>query len=148
MSGIATTQSTIAEELDAYENAMWFTSSYLITTASLAPLVGRLSTIFSPGALVLVSSFFFAVGAIVTSQARSFAVFIAGRVLIGTGGAGVMTLSLILVLQLTSKRRRGLFIGLVNAGFTIGLSTGAVLFGALLPAIGWVSCPLRLMSMA
>jgi MFS family permease len=138
MSGMTMTQSIIAEDLGAYENAMWFTTSYLITAASLAPVVGRLSTIFTPGIMILVSSFIFSAGAIVTSQACTFLVFILGRVLIGIGGAGIMTLSLILVLQLTSKRRRGLFIGLVNAGFTIGLSTGAVVFGALLTAIGWV----------
>jgi MFS family permease len=133
------TQSTIAADLDAYEGAMWFTSAYLIAAASMAPLVGRLAMIFSPGVMTLASSLFFAVGALVSSQAMSFAVFILGRVLVGIGGAGVMTLSMILVLQLTSKRRRGLFIGLVNAGFTIGLSTGAVVFGALLPTLGWVS---------
>lgn len=138
MSGMTMAQSTIAADLDAYENAMWFTSAYLITTASLAPVVGRLSTIFSPGIMILVSAFFFALGAIVTSQARSFAVFILGRVLIGTGGAGIMTLSLILVLQLAGKKRRGLFIGLTNCGFTIGLSTGAVVFGGLLKPLGWV----------
>jgi MFS family permease len=138
MSGMTMTQSIIAADLNAYENAMWFTTSYLITTASLAPIVGRLSTIFTPGIMILISSFIFSIGAVVTSQAHTFGVFIFGRVLIGTGGAGIMTLSLILVLQLTSKRRRGLFIGLVNAGFTIGLSTGAVVFGALLTAIGWV----------
>ncbi|KAJ9156730.1 MFS general substrate transporter [Pleurostoma richardsiae] len=137
MSGMTMTQSVIAEELQAYDGAMWFTSSYLITTASLAPLVGRLSTIFSPGIMILFSSFFFAVGALVASQAHSFGVFILGRVLIGVGGAGIMTLSLILVLQLASKRRRGIFVGLVNAGFTIGLSTGAVVFGALLEPLGW-----------
>ena len=137
MSGMTMTQSTVAADLDAYEEAMWFTSAYLITTSSCAPLVGRLSTIFTPGIMILFSSFFFAVGAIVASQAHSFAVFIVGRCLIGVGGAGVMTLSLILVLQLTTKKRRGLFVGMVNAGFTIGLSTGAVVFGALLPAMGW-----------
>lgn len=133
------TQSTIAADLDAYEGAMWFTSAYLIAVASMAPLVGRLAMIFSPGVMTLASSLFFVVGALVSSQATTFAVFIVGRVLVGIGGAGVMTLSMILVLQLTSKRRRGLFIGLVNAGFTIGLSTGAVVFGALLPTLGWVS---------
>lgn len=118
---------------------MWFTSAYLIAVASMSPLVGRLAMVFSPGVMTLTSSLFFTVGALVSSQAMSFAVFILGRVLVGVGGAGVMTLSMILVLQLTSKRRRGLFIGLVNAGFTIGLSTGAVVFGALLPTLGWVS---------
>ncbi|KAK3327145.1 major facilitator superfamily domain-containing protein [Cercophora scortea] len=137
MSGISTTQSTIAADLDAYEHAMWFTSSYLITMSSVAPLVGRLSMIFTPGVMTLFSSFFFSVGALVTSQARTFAVFILGRILVGIGGGGIMTLSMILVIQLTSRKRRGLWIGVNNAGFTIGLSTGAVVYGALLPALGW-----------
>ncbi|KAK4463384.1 major facilitator superfamily domain-containing protein [Cladorrhinum samala] len=137
MSGISTTQSTIASDLDAYAYAMWFTSSYLIAMSSTAPLIGRLSMIFSPGLMILTSSLFFSLGAIVTSIAPSFAVFIFGRVLCGIGSGGVMTLCMILVIQLTSKRRRGLWIGLVNAGFTFGVSFGAVVFGALLPVIGW-----------
>ncbi|TEA17613.1 Efflux pump dotC [Colletotrichum sidae] len=136
-SGMTMTQSVIAEELNAYEGAMWFTSSYLISMASLAPLVGRLSTIFSPRDLVLPLGGCFAVGGIITSTARSFWVLIFGRIITGTGGAGIMTLSIILVLELVSKKRRGIFIGLVNAGFTIGLSFGAVVYGALLPVIGW-----------
>jgi len=115
MSGITTTQSTIAADLDAYEYAMWFTSSYMITMSSVAPLMGRLSMIFTPGDMILISSCFFSVGAVVTSQARTFAVFIVGRVLVGVGGGGILTLAMILVIQLTSKKRRGLWIGLTNA---------------------------------
>ncbi|KAK7746406.1 hypothetical protein SLS53_002365 [Cytospora paraplurivora] len=137
MCGITMVQSAIAEELDAHELVMWFSSTYLITIASGAPLAGRLASIFSPSFMVVFSGFFFALGAVVTSQAHSFAVFILGRIITGVGGSSIMTLSLILVLQLTSRKRRGLFIGLVNAGFTIGMSTGAVVFGALLPVIGW-----------
>lgn len=136
------TQSVVAEDLDSYEDAMWFTSSYLISMASLAPLFGRLSTIFSPRNLVLPLGVCFAVGGVTTSQAQSFWAFIFGRVITGMGGAGIMTLSVIFVLELVSKKRRGVFIGLVNAGFTIGLSFGAVVYGALLPVIGWVRSPL------
>ncbi|KAF9882139.1 major facilitator superfamily transporter [Colletotrichum karsti] len=136
-SGMTMTQSVIAEELHAYEGAMWFTSSYLISMASLAPLIGRLATIFPPRNLVLPLGGFFAVGGIVTAMAHSFWVLIFGRIVTGTGGAGIMTLSVILVLELVGKKRRGIFVGLVNAGFTIGLSFGAVVYGALLPVIGW-----------
>ncbi|TLD09424.1 uncharacterized protein PgNI_07672 [Pyricularia grisea] len=136
-SGMTMAQSDVAADLDAYESAMWFTSSYLMAMSSLAPLVGKLAVVFSTATMVVVSSCAFSLGAIMCSQATTFAVFIAGRVLSGAGGAGVMTLSLILVIQYTSKKRRGLFIGLVNAGFTVGLSSGAIVFGALIPVVGW-----------
>ncbi|KAK0671853.1 putative vacuolar basic amino acid transporter 1 [Cercophora samala] len=137
MSGISTTQSSIAADLDSYQNAMWFTSSYMISMSSTAPLVGRLSMIFSPGVMVFICSTWFAIGAVIVSVAPTFGVFILGRVLCGVGSGGIMTLCMILVIQLTTKKKRGLWIGLVNAGFTIGVSTGAVVFGALLPVIGW-----------
>lgn len=137
ISGMTMVQGHIAEELKAYDNAMWFTSSYLIVMASTAPLAGRLATIFPLGHMVLFSAFFAAVGSVVTARASSFGVFILGRILTGLGGGCVMTLSLILVLQLTSRKKRGLFVGLVNSGFTTGVSTGAVVFGALLPVLGW-----------
>ncbi|KAI9736626.1 MAG: hypothetical protein M1834_000830 [Cirrosporium novae-zelandiae] len=55
----------------------------------------------------------------------------------GIGAAGVFAVSFILVLELTSKKRRGLFIGLLNSGYTAGVSLGAVIAGALEPATGW-----------
>ena len=73
-----------------------------------------------------------------TSQARSFVAFIAGRIVSGMGAAGIMTISIILVLELTGKKRRGLFIGLINAGYTSGVALGAVLAGGLVEYTGWV----------
>ncbi len=73
------------------------------------------------------------------SQAPDLAHVLVGRAIQGFGGAGIMTISFILVLELSGKRRRGLYIGLVNTGFTTGVSFGAVIGGALLPATGWVS---------
>lgn len=52
-----------------------------------------------------------------------------------------MTVSFILVLELAGKKNRGLFIGLLNTGFTIGVSFGAVIAGALLGSMGWVDLP-------
>lgn len=56
MSGMTMAQSVIADELDAYEDASWFTSSFLIAMSSCAPLAGRLASIFSPRIIVLGSS--------------------------------------------------------------------------------------------
>lgn len=139
MSGMTMSQSTIAADLNAYENAMWFTSAYLIAMSSLAPLAGRLAgSVFTPRSMVAGSSGFFGVGGALTAGANSFAALITGRVVSGIGAAGIMTLAIILVIQLAGDKRRGLFVGLVNLGFTIGLSLGAVVFGAAVPVIGWV----------
>lgn len=60
-----------------------------------------------------------------------------GRVVSGIGAAGILTISIILVLEFSGKERRGLLVGLVNAGYTSGVALGAVVAGALLPITGW-----------
>lgn len=102
-------------------------------------MAGRLAGIFHPQALVPPIALLLAVGSFICAVANSFSMFIVGRVIAGMGAAGVLTLSIITVLELTSKKKRGLFIGLVNTGMTIGVSFGAVVYGALNPVIGWVS---------
>ncbi len=109
--------------------------------SSTSPLCARLAQIFSPRSCVFVFSLFFAAGGIVTSTALSLRNFLIGRAIQGVGGAGIMTVSFILVLELAGKKNRGLFIGLLNTGFTIGVSFGAVIAGALLGSMGWVDLP-------
>lgn len=140
MSGITTTQSHIADDLDAFDSASWFTSAYLIAMSSTSPLIARLAIIFSPRYCVLVASIFFAIGGVIASQAASLRIFLLGRAFQGIGGAGILTISFILVLELAEKKRRGLFIGIVNTFFTVGVSFGAVVAGALVETMGWVSC--------
>ncbi|KAK5987411.1 MFS-type transporter M2-like protein [Cladobotryum mycophilum] len=137
MSGMTMIQGTLADDLDAHEKTMWFTTCYLIALSSLTPIVGRLASIFSPGAIVLPTAGLFSLGCLVASRASSFRAFILGRVVMGSAAAGVVTLAVIFVIELTAKKNRGFFIGLVNAAFTMGVSCGAAVYGALLPVVGW-----------
>ncbi|TQV93911.1 hypothetical protein V2A60_003932 [Cordyceps javanica] len=137
MSGMTIIQGQVAEDLDAHAAASWFTAAYLIPLSSFASVAGRLATVFSPRSMVLPVGALFAAGALITARATSFAGFVLGRAIAGTGGAGVLGLCVIFVLELTTKRRRGLFIALVNSGFTAGVAFGALVYGALLPVIGW-----------
>lgn len=115
-------QGQVADDLQAYENAMWMTTAFFIPTSSLSPLWGRFGTIFPIRVLVIPMALFMAAGSFVCSRATAFVPFIVGRVLSGIAGGAVLSLSIIIVLELTTKRRRGLFIGLVNAGFTSGVA--------------------------
>jgi MFS family permease len=67
--------------------------------------------------------------------------FIVGRAVTGAGAAGILVVGSIIVIQMASAKKRGLFLGLINAAMTVGVSLGAVIAGALEPRIGWVSIP-------
>lgn len=107
--------------------------------SSFSPLAARMSQIFSPRNCILFASVLFSIGGAVTAFAPNLEVFLLGRAISGTGGAGIFTISFVLVLELAGSKRRGLLIGLLNTGFTIGVSMGAVVYGALAPVMGWVS---------
>ena len=135
---VTTTQSSIATDLDAFEQASWLTSSYLIAMSGLAPLFGRLSQVFSPRLCMFASTLIICTGTIITSISTSFNMFIVGRVVTGSGAAGVFIVASILAIQMSSPQSRGLYVGLVNCGMTAGVSLGAVIAGALEPKLGWV----------
>ncbi|CAI6339326.1 unnamed protein product [Periconia digitata] len=148
---LTTTQSSIAADLDAFEQAIWFTSSYLIAMSSLAPLMGRLSQVFSPRMCMFCSTIILCLGCTLTASANTFKMFIGGRVLTGAGGAGILIVATIIAVKTTSPQKRGLYIGLANSGMTVGVSLGAVIAGALEPKIGWkplfgIQAPLSLVA--
>ncbi|KAJ5818071.1 hypothetical protein N7474_003662 [Penicillium riverlandense] len=137
MSMMTTAQSDIAADLDAFAEASWFTSAYLIALSSITPLAGRLAQIFTARFYVLFSAVLLAIGLFISAAASSLAVFLVGRAVAGCGSGGLMSTSIILVLDLATKKRRGLCIGLINTGFTTGVASGAVLAGILTPSLGW-----------
>ncbi|CAN9427057.1 unnamed protein product [Alternaria alternata] len=77
------------------------------------------------------------IGSVITSTSVSFEHFILGRVVTGAGGGGIFIVASIMAIQMTSPKRRGLYMGLANTAMTVGVSLGAVIAGALEPRIGW-----------
>lgn len=102
-------------------------------------VAGRLCHIFTPRIYLSFSSIIFAIGPIISGFAPGgLSGFLVGRVVTGCGGGGAFGIIVILVLDLGSKKRRGLLLGLVNLAMTTGVSLGAVIAGGLEPIIGWV----------
>lgn len=106
--------------------------------SSVTPLAGRLSAIFTPRLYVVFSSTILAIGLFITAAAPNLPMFLLGRAVAGIGSGGLMSATIILALNLSSPKRRGLFIGLISTGYTAGLASGAVLAGLLTPTLGWV----------
>lgn len=134
---LTTIQSPIATELEAFESVSWFTSAYLIAITSITPVAGRLCIVFTPRLYLFGSILLQSVGLVVTSSAPKLWIFLIGRVITGIGSAAVTPVAFILVKELTDEAKKGLFFGLVNTGYTTGVSLGAIVAGALEPVVGW-----------
>ena len=136
---IATIQSSIATELQTYDSGTitWLTAAYLIAVTSLTPVAGRLSLIFTSRIYLFASIVVQSCGLLITSQAPTFAGFLFGRAITGVGSAAITPVAFILVTELTSKKRRGLFFGCINTAYTTGVACGAIIAGALEPVVGW-----------
>lgn len=105
--------------------------------ASITPLAGRLCQIFRPQSYVLASCVILAIGELVAGTAKNLTAYLVGRVIMGVGTAGNFPVALIVIIELTSVKRRGLFMGLLNTAFTTGIAFGGVLAAALEQALGW-----------
>lgn len=123
----ATLQQPIGESLElSYISyiASYVGASYLLSTCCFTPLYGRLSDIFGRKGAMLLALTLFTIGRLLCVTAPSMEALIAGRVIAGMGGGGVMTVSNITVTDLIPLRYRGLFQGLLNIllGAGVGLS--------------------------
>lgn len=133
---LTTTQGAIASDLNAFEYTTWFTSAFLASLSSTGPVYAKLSYIFQTRYILLGACLTSFLGALITSSTPSVSGFLAGRVVAGIGAAGVTCVVQVLV-QWAPAQRRGLCQGLLNTGYTAGVASGAIIGGALQPAMGW-----------
>ncbi|GAM86446.1 hypothetical protein ANO11243_044600 [Dothideomycetidae sp. 11243] len=134
---LTVTQSAIAADLDAFEKSSWFTSAYLIAASSAGPINGKLAQVLTPRISLVISSILLGIGTLVTAFANGFTTFVVGRAITGVGVSGMFIVAIVVVLETASPEKRGLLIGLLNTTFTVGVSVGATVAGALLPLTGW-----------
>ena len=105
---------TLAVELHgSATEAFWAGTSYLISHAVWQPFLASLSDIFGRQLLVLTSLLFFAIGSIICATSNGFTQLIAGRVIQGIGGAGIITLAQVIFADMVPLRWRPRYFAIV-----------------------------------
>ena len=74
---------------------------------------------------------FFLAGSALATGSGSFEVLLSARSIQGFGGGGLLTLSEILIADLTPLRERGKWIGLLSMMWAVGCVCGPIVGGAL-----------------
>ncbi|KAK0440828.1 major facilitator superfamily domain-containing protein [Armillaria borealis] len=134
---VATSVSTIGAELDIKGSLSWITTSYLLTTTIIQPITGRIADAVGVKPLVFLELWVFIVGNIIAGTSRGLLQMIVGRLISGIGGAGLLSLTGIIIAQLTHEKQRGAYMNIFNIVFILSDSIGPIAGGALANAGQW-----------
>ncbi|MGW2228674.1 MFS transporter [Streptomyces formicae] len=128
----------IAEDLGAdAQDIQWIIESYILVFAGLLLTAGSLSDRFGRRRIMVVGLALFGAASLLATVAQNPEQLIAGRVLMGVGGALIMpsTLSILITVFDDGERRKA--IGAWSAVAVVGLVGGPVLGGVLIAHFWW-----------
>ena len=123
--------------IDDLQKATPVISGFLLGYIAVLPLLGRLSDLVSRQRVLLACLALFVVGSAVTALAVDLGVLVAGRVVQGVGGGGLVPATLALVADMWPPHRRGTPLGIVGAVQEVGSVLGPLLGAAVLAVSDW-----------
>ncbi|KAI9285992.1 major facilitator superfamily-domain-containing protein [Umbelopsis sp. AD052] len=128
---------TIAAEFHSLQDVSWIGAAYFLTWTAFQGVYGKCSSIFGYKIMILFALFFFLVGSLICALANSMVMLIVGRAIAGIGGAGIQSLTQIIITVVCPVRRRGMYQGLAGLFYMIGTAIGPLIGGAFTDHLGW-----------
>ena len=134
---LATATPAIAASLGGLRDTSWIVVGYLLASAVIVPVYGRLGDRHGRRELLLVALGIFTAGSLACGLAQSFPQLVAARVLQGLGGGGLMTLSQALIGELVAPRDRVRYQAWFALVFTTSSIAGPVIGGIVVSHVSW-----------
>ncbi|CAM1507734.1 Fc.00g045820.m01.CDS01 [Cosmosporella sp. VM-42] len=134
---VLATHPVIASEFNTLGDSSWLFISFLLAGATTQALYGKLSDIFGRKSTLIVCYALFAIGCGFVGGGQSMWQVILGRVVSGSGGAGMTVLASVIITDLAPIRDVASWQSYMNVIATVGRSLGGPLGGWLADTIGW-----------
>lgn len=115
----------------------WVLTSYLLSAAVAAPLIGRLGDVIGKQRMLIATLALLAVGSAMAALAPGIEWMIAARVVQGLG-AGVLPLSFGIIRDEVSPHRAGTAAGIVASLVSAAFGVGVVVAGPIVEGLGYV----------
>jgi EmrB/QacA subfamily drug resistance transporter len=129
---------TLSKALHASESDLqWFSSGYFLVLAAAMLPAGLLGDRYGRKKVLLVSLALFGVGSAACAYSTSVGEFMAARVLIGLGGAGLIVMGFSVLTGLFSKGERPKAVGIMAGASFVAFPIGPILGGWLLTNYWW-----------
>src|SRR5436190_7095272 len=134
---VATSLSTMAQELTGWTLMSWVVSAYLVASTITTPIYGRLSDIYGRRLVLLASIGLFVGASVLCALSQTMPQLIAARILQGLGGGGLRSVSQAAIADVIPPRERGLYQGYLSSVMAIAMVLGPVLGGFFVDYLSW-----------
>ncbi|GJE96610.1 MFS general substrate transporter [Phanerochaete sordida] len=137
---VATALPTITADLHGGKDYSWVGSAYLLATAALSPLYGKVSDLVGRKAVLYPIIVLFLIGSALSGAAQSMTWLIIARAIQGIGGGGILQMVNIIIGDIVPLEKRGTFGGYTGALWGIASIIGPLVGGALSDHASWRWC--------
>ncbi|KAI8082925.1 major facilitator superfamily domain-containing protein [Halteromyces radiatus] len=134
---VITALGQISAEFNATNDIGWVGSSYLLTMSGFQPMYGIFADIIGHKIVYLIAITIFLIGSILCGLSTSMFMLIMSRAVQGIGGAGLITVVLIIVTDVVTVRDRAKYQGILGVALGTATVAGPLIGGAFADANLW-----------
>jgi EmrB/QacA subfamily drug resistance transporter len=134
---VSTALPRIAVDLHGLNKLSWVATSYLLASAVVTPIYGKLGDMYGRKKIFIGSIIIFLIGSVLCGLAQNMDQLIMFRALQGLGGGGLMALVFAIVGEVVPPRQRGRYQGYLGSVFAISSVVGPLLGGLFTEHLSW-----------
>ncbi|KAF7192489.1 MFS-type efflux pump MFS1 [Pseudocercospora fuligena] len=137
---ISTAIPDIVDEFHHLDHVVWYGSAYMLGMATTQAFWGKAYSCWSLKYVFLLALCIFEIGTAICTLAPNSAVFVLGRSIGGTGGAGVAAGTFLIIAVSVPPRERPMKLGMLSICFVLAAVAGPLAGGALTTHVSWRAC--------